>query len=73
MYSQVVEVPKYIVEGEKTTTTGIDRHIPVWPLVEQDWAGARERMRALCPETGSREQTRQASSRIDGAYPECVL
>ena len=52
MYSQVVEVPKY---KEKTTTTGMDRHIPVWPLVEQDWAGAREGMRALCSETGSRE------------------
>ena len=42
MYPQMVEVPKYFVEEEKTTTTGIDRHIPVWPLVEQNWAGARE-------------------------------
>jgi len=46
---------------------------PVWPLVEQNWAGAREGMRALRSETGSREQTRQARSRIDGAYSECVL
>ena len=59
MHSKVVEVPKHIVEEEKTTATGIDRHIPVWSLVEQDWARAREGMRVLCP-TGSREQARQA-------------
>ena len=56
MYSQVVEVPEYIVEEEKTTTTGINRHISVWSNVEQDWARAREGMRALCRkrEAGSR-------------------
>ena len=60
MHSQVVEVPKHIVEEEKTTTTSTDRHIPVWSLVEQNREGAREGMRALRSETGSREQTRQA-------------
>ena len=73
MYPQMVEVSKYFVEEEKTTTTSTDRHIPVWSLVEQNREGAREGMRALRSETGSREQTRQARSRIDGAYPECVL
>jgi hypothetical protein len=57
MYSQVVEVPEYIVEEENTTSTGIDRHISVWSLVEQDWSRAREGTQPLCPETGSREQT----------------
>ena len=42
------------MEEEKTTATGIDRHIPVWSLVEQD--RATEGMRALCRkrEAGSR-------------------
>jgi hypothetical protein len=53
MYSQVVEVPQYIVEEEKTTTTGINRHISVCSLVEQDWATAREGMRAV---PGNRKQ-----------------
>ena len=56
MHSQVVEVPKHIVEEEETTATGIDSHIFVWSLVEQDWARAREGMRARCPETGSRSR-----------------
>ena len=54
---------KHVVEEEKTTTTGIDRHLSVWSLgslVQQDWERAREGMRALRSETGSREQTRQA-------------
>jgi hypothetical protein len=51
-----VEVPEHIVEEEKTT----DMHVPVWALAEQDWAREGEGMRALCPETGSREQARQA-------------
>ena len=60
MYSQVVELPEHIVEEEKTTAAGIDRYIPGLTVVEQDWARAREGMRALCPETGSMEQARQA-------------
>jgi hypothetical protein len=47
MYSQVVEVLEHIVEEEKTTATGIDRHVPVWALVEQDWSTERQGMRAL--------------------------
>ncbi|MGB1597385.1 MAG: hypothetical protein ACPIOQ_31805 [Promethearchaeia archaeon] len=49
-------MPEHIVEEEKTT----DMHVPVWALAEQDWAREGEGMRALCPETGSREQARQA-------------
>ena len=48
MYSQVVEVPKY---KEKTTTTGIDRHISSGHWLNKIGPD---------PETGSREQTRQA-------------
>ena len=59
-----VEVPEHIVEEEKTT----DMHVPVWALAEQDWAREGEGMRALCPETGSREQARQASGRVDRSY-----
>ena len=44
MYPQMVEVSKYFVEEEKTTTTSTDRHIPVWSLVEQNREGAREGM-----------------------------
>jgi hypothetical protein len=73
MHSQVVEVPKHIVEEEETTATGIDSHIFVWSLVEQDWARAREGMRARCPETGSREQARQAWGRVDRSYPKRIL
>ena len=60
MYTQGVEVPEHIVEEEKTTATDIGKHVPVWALVEKDWAREREGMQALCPETGSREQFRQS-------------
>ena len=74
MYPQMVEVPKYFVEEEKTTTAGIDRHIPVWPLVEQDWAG-RGKGCELCArkrEAGSRPGRLEAESmgHIQSAYCE---
>ena len=67
MYPQMVEVSKYFVEEEKTTTTSTDRHIPVWSLVEQNREGAREGMRALRSEMGSRDASSALGNGKQGA------
>ena len=64
---------KHPVEAKAEANPSSDRYLPLWAMVEQNWAWAGHRVYTLQAEASRGVQAGKTSARDSGALAKCIL